>query len=137
MIPASQAKKLPADYCAEFDRRVSSIAAQFKQPRDIPEFGTHIFSDRCCFVRPADASENELFVELCREVMSVHCDLAPKRVGKSLTQAEKDEAFEGQVFYCEKQRKNDKTTGILKQSFGVDWTERYMNHILFDAPQTK
>jgi phycocyanobilin:ferredoxin oxidoreductase len=39
----------------------------------------------------------------------------------------------GQRYYCMKQQQNDKTRRVLEKSFGSEWTDRYMNTMLFDT----
>ena len=45
-----------------------------------------------------------------------------------------DERYEGQINYCEKQKKNDKTRKILEKYFGEKWADDYINEVLFDEP---
>jgi len=134
LSPMTKEKKVPADYREAFEKRVGDLA-KYATPRDVPEFGQSIFGDKCVFVRPADAAENEQFLKMCKEIMSLHCDLASTRVGVPLSEEQKEEAFEAQTYYCSQQSKNDKTTRILQQAFGNEWTDRYMKNILFDAPK--
>jgi hypothetical protein len=103
LSPVTPDRKLSQDYCDEFDRRAGHLA-KFSQPRDIPEFGTFIFSDRCAFVRPANPEEETQFVDLCLEVLSLHCDLAKGRVlAGGVNEDMAKQALKGQTFYCEKQ----------------------------------
>jgi phycocyanobilin:ferredoxin oxidoreductase len=41
---------------------------------------------------------------------------------------------EGQRYYCNQQQQNDKTRRVLEKAFGKEWTEIYMNTVLFDLP---
>jgi len=133
LSPVSSDKKLSPDYIEAFDRRAGKFTA-FSAPRDLPEFGKLIFSDRCQFVRPVDDAEESMFISLCREVLSLHCELADLRLGMVHEKRSVQEAVDGQTYYCEQQSKNDKTRRILNQSFGVEWTDMYMSQVLFDVP---
>jgi len=133
LSPVSSDKKLPADYLEAFERRAGKFT-KFTSPRDLPEFGKLIFSDQCQFVRPVDDAEEAMFVDLCREVLSLHCELADTRLGIKHEKRSVQEAVDGQTYYCEQQSKNDKTRRILNQSFGVEWTDMYMAQVLFDVP---
>ena len=45
--------------------------------------------------------------------------------------------LDDQIWYCESQKKNDKTRGILEKWFDKEWTDKYMNEVLFDPPCLK
>ena len=45
---------------------------------------------------------------------------------------EREAIIAGQIYYCDKQRQNDKTRRVLEKSFGEEWTDRYMKTMLFD-----
>eukprot|EP00283_Hemiselmis_rufescens_P006092 CAMPEP_0173436152 /NCGR_PEP_ID=MMETSP1357-20121228/15792_1 /TAXON_ID=77926 /ORGANISM="Hemiselmis rufescens, Strain PCC563" /LENGTH=328 /DNA_ID=CAMNT_0014401211 /DNA_START=63 /DNA_END=1049 /DNA_ORIENTATION=- len=134
LSPMTREKKLSKDYTKVYDEVCKGLT-DFEEPRDIPEFGSHIFGDRCIFVRPSGAEECEQFVELCGEVLRLHCYQTEKLTdGYTPSDDDVQEALEGQNLYCEKQSENEKTRKILEGSFGVDWTERYMTTLLFDKP---
>ena len=42
--------------------------------------------------------------------------------------------MDDQIWYCNQQKKNDKTRGILEKFFGKQWAENYIDTILFDKP---
>ena len=42
-----------------------------------------------------------------------------------------------QIWYCESQKRNDKTRAILEKWFDTEWTDKYMNEVLFDEPSLK
>lgn len=103
----------------------------FSQPRELPPWGD-IFSDHCCFIRPADAAEETLFLERVRQYLSLHCRQA------RATPAEprrRSEILAGQQRYCWQQQQNDKTRRILEKAFGSEWADRYMTTVLFDLPE--
>mmetsp|Transcript_39704 Transcript_39704/g.97590 ORF Transcript_39704/g.97590 Transcript_39704/m.97590 type:complete len:338 (+) Transcript_39704:83-1096(+) len=135
LSPVAADKKLPSDYVEEVRRRAGKLL-EFSQPRDIPEFGTHIFSkELCTFVRPSTPEEETQFVELCLEVLRVHCELSGKRFKDGgVDDSMALEAVQGQTFYCDKQSENDKTRRILESAFGKEWSDRYMTTVLFDKP---
>jgi phycocyanobilin:ferredoxin oxidoreductase len=133
LSPVTKEKVLADDYVAEFDRRAAPLV-QFSSPRELPEFGKAIFSDRCQFIRPEGKEEESRFVKLCGEILALHCELAEKRLADKHDAVDVQEAVEGQTFYCQKQSENDKTRRILVQAFGAEWTDRYMSEVLFDEP---
>ena len=44
--------------------------------------------------------------------------------------------YDDQIYYCDQQRKNDKTRGILERWFDKDWTNDYIDKVLFDKPSS-
>ena len=42
--------------------------------------------------------------------------------------------YDDQINYCEQQKKNDKTRGILEKLFDKDFAENYIDNVLFDKP---
>ena len=42
--------------------------------------------------------------------------------------------FDDQIYYCDQQRKNDKTRGILEKLFDKDFATNYIDNVLFDKP---
>ncbi|MGF1521578.1 MAG: phycocyanobilin:ferredoxin oxidoreductase [Leptolyngbyaceae cyanobacterium] len=127
LSPVSRDRSLPAAYQAAL-AELPHLA--FSQPRDLPEWGD-IFSDFCLFIRPADAEEENLFLQRVWDFLTLHCQVA--RNSQPLV-SPKDilNVVSGQRNYCSKQQQNDKTRRILEKSFGSEWTERYMSTMLFD-----
>ena len=41
----------------------------------------------------------------------------------------------GHKFYCEKQRKNNKTRRVLESIFGEEYADKYISEMLFDYPE--
>lgn len=105
---------------------------EFSQPRSLPEWGD-IFSQFCLFIRPANPSEEQLFLDRVGAFLKVHCTLAI--AARPLSPQEKAIYLAGQKYYCTKQQQNDKTRRVLEKAFGSEWTERYINSVLFDLPQ--
>ncbi|MGF1567796.1 MAG: phycocyanobilin:ferredoxin oxidoreductase [Nodosilinea sp.] len=103
----------------------------FAQPRDLPTWG-NIFSDFCLFVRPADAIEEDLFLQRVQDFLTLHCQIAKATPPLTASQ-EIEKVIHGQRNYCQQQQQNDKTRRILEKSFGPEWTEQYMTTMLFDV----
>tara|TARA_B100000902_G_scaffold195390_1_gene186674 strand:- start:402 stop:1088 length:687 start_codon:yes stop_codon:yes gene_type:complete len=102
----------------------------FKHNRDVPSWG-NIFSPYCKFARLN--SEDEL-TDFCH-VVDQYLDTYVGAVWKSTMDTHRaDYRYDGQIQYCENQKKNDKTRKILEKYFGVRWTNQYINNILFDEP---
>ncbi|NET08060.1 MAG: phycocyanobilin:ferredoxin oxidoreductase [Symploca sp. SIO2B6] len=105
---------------------------KFSQHRDLPKWGD-IFSQFCLFVRPADAQEEAAFLEQVNHFLTLHCQIASTMMPISSPYQEA-EILEKQRYYCTQQQHNDKTRRVLEQSFGQQWTQRYMTTMLFDSP---
>ena len=102
----------------------------FKHNREIPTWGT-IFSPYSKFARLDDSEEIGKFSDVVNEYL----DLFVGAVWKSTMNYNRaDERYEGQIEYCEKQKKNDKTRKILEKYFGEKWADDYINEVLFDEP---
>jgi phycocyanobilin:ferredoxin oxidoreductase len=115
-----------------YDLALSQVnKMNFSQPRDLPEWGD-IFSKHCTFIRPADELEAEGFFQLVQQVLKIHCTIATQTEPVALRK-EQAVILAGQEYYCRRQRENDKTRRILEKAFGVAWSDRYLNTMLFDA----
>jgi len=132
LSPVSADRSLPAPYIAAL---ADLAPVTFSQPRDLPPWG-HIFSDHCLFVRPTGPEEEDQFLQRVQGMLTLHCEIA--RASQPLADAAAvAQVSRGQHNYCTQQRQNDKTRRILERSFGPEWTERYMNTMLFDlAPSS-
>ena len=127
LSPVSSDRALPPRYYQELSV-LSPL--EFSQPRALPEWGD-IFSDFCLFVRPGDSQEEDKFLGRVREFLTIHCQIAS--IETPLTSnLDISRVLAGQRNYCTKQQQNDKTRRVLEKSFGTDWTDRYMNTMLFD-----
>jgi phycocyanobilin:ferredoxin oxidoreductase len=104
----------------------------FTQMREIPTWGD-IFSDFCLFVRPADESEQQQFLDRAEAFLTLHCQQAI--AAKPVTEAERELVLAGQQHYCTQQQRNDKTRRVLESAFGTEWADRYMTTVLFDLPE--
>jgi phycocyanobilin:ferredoxin oxidoreductase len=103
---------------------------QFSQPRALPDWGD-IFSDFCLFVHPIGAQEEEMFLNRVKDFLTLHCQIASTEPPLTST-LDITKVVAGQRYYCMKQQQNDKTRRVLEKSFGAEWTDRYMNTMLFD-----
>ncbi len=104
--------------------------SQFRERRQLPPWGD-IFSPYCLFTRLQTPAEGELFLDIVRQMVILHCQIAV-----SLDPIPPDmEALihAKQEYYCHQQQQNDKTRRILEKAFGKDWAERYMTTVLFDC----
>ncbi len=127
LSPVNLDRSLPVRY----QQALSSLAPlHFSQPRALPEWGS-IFSEFCLFVRPVGASEEDQFLHRVQEFLTLHCQLATTELPLT-SQPEITKVLAGQQNYCTQQQQNDKTRRVLEKSFGAEWTERYMNTMLFD-----
>jgi phycocyanobilin:ferredoxin oxidoreductase len=116
------------------DRYQSSLAQlpaiAFSQPRALPDWGD-IFSDFCLFVHPVGEVEEAQFLDRVRDFLTLHCQIASAEIPLT-AHADINTVKAGQHYYCLKQQQNDKTRRVLEKSFGAEWTDRYMNTMLFD-----
>lgn len=128
LSPVSADRSLPEPY----QQALSELSPpEFSQARALPEWGD-IFSDFCLFVRPADAEEEDKFLNHVRAFLTLHCQIASAAVPLT-SQLEIATVRAGQHRYCTQQQQNDKTRRVLEKSFGTEWTDRYMSTMLFDA----
>ncbi len=105
----------------------------FKNVRELPSWGT-IFSPYVKFIRPADISEENNFLELVEKYLITlisHTDNLQPELSTSISTIER---FNGQRNYCEQQKRNDKTRSVLAKTFNSNWADRYINVVLFDSP---
>jgi phycocyanobilin:ferredoxin oxidoreductase len=95
----------------------------------MPEWGD-VFSEYCVFVSPTEEEYNK-FVNIAFTYLNYHCAISniTKPVGNV------QENYEGHKHYCEKQRKNNKTRGVLKSIFGDEFADKYISEMLFDYPE--
>lgn len=107
---------------------------KFTQPRELPAWG-HIFSPFCLFVRPQGEVEEQLFLQIAEQYISLNCQVANELLSSNTKATGEQLAaiLAGQRNYCQQQQQNDKTRRILEKSFGEEWAERYMTTVLFDV----
>ncbi len=128
LSPLKQKHILPSSYT---DALSNLGAANFSQPRELPEWGD-IFSDFCLFVRPSSTEEEAMFLKRVENFLEIHCQVAI--ASEPVTPEVKAQIIAGQHNYCSKQQQNDKTRRVLEKAFGQVWAENYMTTVLFDLP---
>ena len=67
------------------------------------------------------------------EYLSVFCE-AVRDAELDTDWIKETRRMDEQIWYCNQQKKNDKTRGILEKFFGKQWAENYIDTILFDKP---
>lgn len=125
LSPVSGDRQLPCTYQQALQNLPST---DFIQTRELPEWG-EIFSSFCVFIRPSDAAEEAKFVKHVEQMLTIHCQQA---IATPATPERQTEILSGQRHYCTQQQQNDKTRRVLEKAFGYDWTDYYMNTLLFD-----
>ncbi len=105
----------------------------FRQVRELPGWGT-IFSPYVRFIRPDGAEEEGWFVDLVDTYLSVLSDAVRKATPDPADSLPTIERYEGQLNYCIKQKRNDKTRRVLEKAFNPAWAEAYIENLLFDNP---
>ncbi len=105
----------------------------FSQERELPAWGT-IFSPHVRFIRPADAAEEQQFVELVADYLQVLAEASRHCEPQSVEHPSSVERHQGQLSYCRQQKRNDKTRRVLEKAFNPQWADRYIEELLFDDP---
>lgn len=105
----------------------------FRQVRDLPGWGT-IFSPYVRFIRPDGEEEEDWFVELVDNYLEVLSSAIRRATPDSPDSLSTIERYEGQLNYCLKQKRNDKTRRVLEKAFNPAWAEAYIENLLFDNP---
>jgi phycocyanobilin:ferredoxin oxidoreductase len=105
----------------------------YRQPRELPPWGS-IFSPFVRFIRPADASEEQWFVEEVGEILAILADASRRQPLDAADDGATVERWHGQLRYCKQQKQNDKTRRVLEKAFHPDWADRYIEELLFDDP---
>ena len=108
----------------------------FQHKRPLPLWGDEIFSPYCKFTRLKEEIDKANFYCIVLLYLKEYRD--------RVLSSERDtfwvntmKRLDDQIWYCESQKRNDKTRGILEKWFDKDWTDKYMNEVLFDAPTAK
>ena len=122
----------------KFYKEIGDISKNFnfKGRRPLPLWGDDIFSPFCKFTRLNEDIDMANFYCLVLNYLCVFRDAALSAKRDSFW-VDNMKRLDDQVWYCESQKKNDKTRGILEKWFDKDWTDTYMNEVLFDAPCLK
>ncbi len=110
----------------------------FKEVRALPVWGDEIFSPYCKFVRLKNKTEEDSFVSLVQDYLDIFCHevMENSKEADDANWVPVMKRFDGQLWYCKQQRRNDKTRGILSKCFNEQWADTYLNQILFDDPKT-
>ena len=127
LSPVREDRSLPATYHLALSKLPE---VTFEQPRELPPWGD-IFSQFCLFIRPVNQAESQQFLQRVQQILDVHCSIA-NQTDPVQSIEEKQAIRAGQFHYCKRQRQNDKTRRILEKAFGEEWTDRYMETMLFD-----
>jgi phycocyanobilin:ferredoxin oxidoreductase len=106
---------------------------RFSQERELPEWGT-IFSPYVRFVRPADAAEEQQFIAVVVEFLEVLAQASRMAEPQAIDHPDTVKRYQGQLSYCQQQKRNDKTRRVLEKAFNPQWADRYIEELLFDDP---
>ena len=105
----------------------------FTNIRKIPEWGS-IFSPYVCFIQPANCYEEDNFLSIIEKyltlLLSFSLSIQPDSIDSPFT----IERHKGQLLYCLQQKRNDKTRNVLSRTFSPQWSERYIDVVLFECP---
>ena len=105
----------------------------FCQPRELPAWGS-IFSPYVLFVRPANAEEEQLFIEAVVRLLTVLGAAVAAGQPQAIDDPATVQRWHGQLSYCRQQKQNDKTRRVLEKAFNPVWADRYIEALLFDDP---
>lgn len=92
--------------------------------RNIPEWGSSIFSEACAFL---DKPPEDLFDSYAMDLV----DMYTKRCSLAQHCWDKERLAERQRAYCRSQLKNLKTRHMLSAAFGADAADTYMREVMF------
>jgi phycocyanobilin:ferredoxin oxidoreductase len=114
-------RSLPQNYSI-----LNIVDKQFEKNKKMPEWGD-VFSEYCVFVSPSE-EEYEKFSNLSFTYLNFHCAIS-NLISEN---GENEKNYNGQKYYCEKQRQNNKTKNVLKNIFGEEYADKYIKEMLFD-----
>ena len=116
------------------DRDLAALPrADFAEQRQLPPWGS-IFSPHVLFVRPADAAEEQRFIEHVGAVLGVLAKAVAQGTAQGPGHPATVERWQGQLRYCKQQKQNDKTRRVLEKAFNPAWADQYIENLLFDDP---
>lgn len=110
-------------------RRLKDQMVTHPHPRPVPEWGRAIFSPECLCIRPITPTDMVQWIHYTLEVHRVYLR-AVKGAGDAPDPARR-EALAAISRYALHQRRNEKTAMVLAKYFGREWTERYIETMLF------
>ena len=118
-----------------FYRKIREVSNNFNFSgrRPIPLWGDEIFSPYCKFTRLSETIDMANFYCVVLNYLGIYRD-AVLESKKDNFWVDAMKRLDDQIWYCESQKKNDKTRGILEKWFDKEWTDKYMNEVLFDEP---
>lgn len=105
----------------------------FSQERELPEWGS-IFSPFVRFVRPANAEEEQRFIAVVVDFLRVLAECCHGAEPQPFDHPDTVRRHQGQLSYCQQQKRNDKTRRVLEKAFNPTWADRYIEDLLFDDP---
>lgn len=85
-------------------------------------------------MRPADAAEEQRFIELVSDFLRVLGEASAEVVPQPIDHPDTVRRHRGQLSYCQQQKRNDKTRRVLEKAFNPEWADRYIEELLFDDP---
>ena len=106
---------------------------EFSPERELPEWGTS-FSPYVRFVRPADAEEEQRFIDVVSDFLQVLAEASRDATAQPIDHPDTVRRHRGQLSYCQQQKRNDKTRRVLEKAFNPEWADRYIEELLFDDP---
>ena len=122
----------------EFYSEIRSLSNNFtfSGKRPLPLWGDDIFSQYCKFTRLTEEIDKANFYCVVLLYLKEYRDrvLTTKRDTFWVNTMKR---LDDQLWYCNQQKKNDKTRGILEKWFDKEYADKYMNEVLFDEPNLK
>lgn len=108
----------------------------FKHKRPLPLWSEEIFSPHCKFMRLKSEIDKANYYCVVSLYLRIFCDV--------VRDAKHDHFWpnvmrriDDQIWYCQSQKKNDKTLAVLSKWFDKEFAEKYIDTILFDEPDAK
>ena len=108
----------------------------FSERRPLPLWADEIFSPYCKFMRISKEIEVANFYCIVMNYLNIFSNDIHHTL-KDDVWVDTMRRFDDQVYYCNQQKKNDKTRGILEKLFDKEWADEYINTVLFDLPCLK
>ena len=108
----------------------------FSERRPLPLWADEIFSPYCKFMRLSKSIEIANFYCIVMHYLHVFSNDIHHTLKDDLW-FNTMKRYDDQIYYCNQQKKNDKTRGILEKLFDKEWAEEYINTVLFDLPCLK
>ena len=108
----------------------------FSERRPLPLWADEIFSPYCKFMRISKSIEIANFYCIVMNYLNVFSNDIHHTLKDDLW-FNTMKRYDDQIYYCNQQKKNDKTRGILEKLFDKEWADEYINTVLFDLPCLK